>query len=144
MEKYELHYTVIQQLPLRVREILATVDFADFQRISQCLAHLDLTFNDKQTRAKQSDDSRAVNLEKRGAENGNYESKSRDCKSGQGYGRGSTSAKVNSSYIHICPSHSTGRINESNGSFPNMTIPPPSHFPYSGQFDSCGRSNLNL
>ena len=47
MEPYEMYYTIIQQMPIRVREALATVDFSDFDRISQALAQLDLTFVDK-------------------------------------------------------------------------------------------------
>ncbi|XP_015601599.1 uncharacterized protein LOC107270787 [Cephus cinctus] len=37
---YEIHYTIIQQLPVRVREILVTVDYADATIIVQALEQL--------------------------------------------------------------------------------------------------------
>lgn len=52
IEKYELHYTIIQQLPFRAREILSTVDFSDFEKISQSLSQLDNAFEDKQSNTK--------------------------------------------------------------------------------------------
>lgn len=47
MEDYEVHYTIISQMPIRVREAMATADFSDFNKISQALNQLDLTFSDK-------------------------------------------------------------------------------------------------
>lgn len=47
MKPYELHYTIAQQLPIRVREILSTVDYSDFGKVSNALSQLDLTFQDK-------------------------------------------------------------------------------------------------
>lgn len=47
LEAYELHYTVIQQMPIRVQELLATIDYSDFNKISQALNQLDLTYADK-------------------------------------------------------------------------------------------------
>ncbi|XP_024946815.1 uncharacterized protein LOC112495254 [Cephus cinctus] len=38
---YEMHYTIVQQLPMRVREILATVDYADTTILIQALEQLD-------------------------------------------------------------------------------------------------------
>lgn len=46
-QKYELYFTIIQQLPMRVREILATVDFNDYNEISQFLSQLDFAFQEK-------------------------------------------------------------------------------------------------
>ena len=47
IEAYEMHYTIIQQMPIRVGEAMATADFSDFDKISQALSHLDLTSTDK-------------------------------------------------------------------------------------------------
>lgn len=33
-ELYELHFTIIQQMPKRLRAVLATVDFNDYNKIS--------------------------------------------------------------------------------------------------------------
>ena len=57
MEPYEMHYTIIQRIPIRIHEVLSTIDFSDFDRISQALYQLDLTFSDK------------VNIQKRQASN---------------------------------------------------------------------------
>lgn len=46
-EPYELYFTIIQQMPMRVREILSTVDFNDYNKISQALSQLDSTFREK-------------------------------------------------------------------------------------------------
>lgn len=53
MEPYELHYTVIQQMPIRVREALATIDYNNFDRISQALSQLDLTYQEKTNHSRQ-------------------------------------------------------------------------------------------
>lgn len=47
MESFELHFTIIQQMPIRVREMMSTIDFNDFDKISQTLSQLDLTFGEK-------------------------------------------------------------------------------------------------
>lgn len=47
IDDFEIHYTIISQMPIRVREALVTVDFSDYNEISQALTQLDLTFNDK-------------------------------------------------------------------------------------------------
>lgn len=52
LENYELFYTIIQQLPTRVRELLSTIDFSDLSKITQVLSQLDLTFRDKQENSK--------------------------------------------------------------------------------------------
>lgn len=57
LEAYELHYTVIQQMPTRIRDALATVDFSNFDKISQALSQLDLTFQEKTNNRKQTVDS---------------------------------------------------------------------------------------
>lgn len=41
MDAYELHYSVVQQMPLRVREALVAVDYADGKNIIKTLAQLD-------------------------------------------------------------------------------------------------------
>lgn len=46
-ESYELHFTIIQQMPIKIREILSTIDFNSFDKITQALSQLDLTFQDK-------------------------------------------------------------------------------------------------
>lgn len=43
MEAYEINFIIIGQFPLRVRDILSTIDYADSERISKALARLDLS-----------------------------------------------------------------------------------------------------
>lgn len=47
METYDLHYTVIQRMPSRIRDALAVVDFNDFEKISQALSQFDLTYQER-------------------------------------------------------------------------------------------------
>lgn len=42
LSQYEINYAVVQQLPVRVRDILATVDFNDTKLVSRALSNLDL------------------------------------------------------------------------------------------------------
>lgn len=47
MEPYEVHFTIIQQLPVRVRELMAVVNFSDFDMISSILSQLDSIYADE-------------------------------------------------------------------------------------------------
>lgn len=47
MDPYELYYTIVQQMSLRVHETVATVDFSKFDKVSEALSQLDLIFSDK-------------------------------------------------------------------------------------------------
>lgn len=47
LEPYELHFTIIQQMPIRVREILSTIDFNNYKKILQTLSQLNMTFQEK-------------------------------------------------------------------------------------------------
>lgn len=43
LDEYEVNYYIINQLPQRVRDILAVIDYVDSERISQALGRLDST-----------------------------------------------------------------------------------------------------
>ena len=45
---YEINYSIIQQLPLRVREALTAIDYSDRNKLTQALAHLDLTHEERE------------------------------------------------------------------------------------------------
>lgn len=47
MEDYEIFYTIVSQMPIRVREAMVTVDFNSYNKVSQSLTQLDFTFHDK-------------------------------------------------------------------------------------------------
>lgn len=49
LSTYEVNYAIIQQMPFRIRDVLATVDFADTQVLSQTLANLDSTHEEKES-----------------------------------------------------------------------------------------------
>ena len=42
LESYEITYSIIQDLPLRVSEALTAIDYSDVIKVTQALAHLDL------------------------------------------------------------------------------------------------------
>lgn len=142
MDNYELHYIIIQQLPIRIREIMATVDFNDFNKISQCLSQLDLTFTDKQNPSKKLAQGSNDNNHSRGIENRNFISKSyeRGFASGSqsrssGEGRGNITARV--AGTHVSGDEPFERVtlptgtNCANGNqllpLPNVSLPPPSN-----------------
>lgn len=46
MDDYEINYTIIKQLPQRVRDALSTVDYLKSDVISQALARLDASYTE--------------------------------------------------------------------------------------------------
>lgn len=54
LEQFEINYTIIQQLPQRIRNILATVNMSDVKAIEQALSHLDVNWEEKSNNRQQS------------------------------------------------------------------------------------------
>ena len=54
MESYEVNFIIVQQMPIRVREALVTVDYSSMDKVLQALAQLDATFIDKNNIQKKS------------------------------------------------------------------------------------------
>ena len=50
----DINYLIIQQLPLRAREVLATIDYSETNKISQALARMDLAWKDQDHGSSQS------------------------------------------------------------------------------------------
>lgn len=46
LDDYEVHYTIIKQLPQRARDALAAVEYSDYEKISKALARLDASHNE--------------------------------------------------------------------------------------------------
>lgn len=163
MENYELHYTIIQQLPMRIREILSAVDFADFEKICQVLSQLDITFRDKQESSKRGPLFHGDRTEeKRGESRGNQSrgGEGRPMQGGsqqQSNNRGNFAAKVVTSNIGMSPgraesnSHYFTNFNaeEEKISLPNLSIPPPTWCNHGSQgaagedFDSVMKNNIS-
>lgn len=51
-EVYEINYSIIQQLPIRVREALTAIDYSEVNKVTQALAHLDLTHEERENSRK--------------------------------------------------------------------------------------------
>lgn len=162
LENYELHYTVIQQLPTRAREILSTVDFTDVDKITDVLSQLDVTFSDQKANFKRSIPQSADNKDKRNdyhhfGEGKSKEGGARDRGNFQyNSGKGNSSTNVagmrmmkeshnNSSYQSFrkspCNDRHHGR--ELACSLPDMSVPPPPYFGFGEEVSSIGFGNLN-
>lgn len=46
MDQYEINYSVVQQLPMRARDALVTIDYGDINIVARALAQLDLSFEE--------------------------------------------------------------------------------------------------
>lgn len=157
LESYELHYTIIQQLPLRVREILSTIDFADFQKISHTLSQLQNTHKEKQGNSHKSVPQHINQFDKKTSENKSSDFKVRESRFTQGRGpqnhgsRENNSSNVISSNIDAVP-YTEGNFQFSksnipharyNISLPDLSIPPPKYSWRQGQSNSISRCDLN-
>lgn len=49
MDRYDINYTIIKQLPVRVKDILATIDYKDTDKISQTLLRIDASQKERET-----------------------------------------------------------------------------------------------
>lgn len=138
LEAYEIHYTIVQQLPLRVREIMAAVDFADFNKISQTLTQLDLTFHDKTNSSKKLVQNNPNKLPTDIVENKNKKIQMRQIQTGRGNdlpmcncasGDGLAISPVSSletAIPHNSQLRSVGiRERGKEFSLPDMSVPPP-------------------
>ncbi|XP_046614681.1 uncharacterized protein LOC124302493 [Neodiprion virginianus] len=57
LDVFEVNYTIIQQLPNRIRDILATVNFSDTKQIEQTLSQLDSTYQERENEKRQNQNS---------------------------------------------------------------------------------------
>ncbi|KAK2577568.1 hypothetical protein KPH14_012858 [Odynerus spinipes] len=48
LDQYTINYRVVQQLPVRVREALVTIDFSNVSTVTTALAQLDLTYEERE------------------------------------------------------------------------------------------------
>lgn len=131
LDDYELYYTIIQQMPMRTRESLATVDYSNFDKISQALAHLDLSFQEKINNRKQnmpgSNNVSNSNSQNRG-------NKFRNQRGQAGEQRGNSQANVVSSHIHTnylidnqAQRNSYRHLSSPRVPLPDTSRPPPSN-----------------
>lgn len=79
MESYELHYTIIQLLPHRAKEILSNIDFNDFNKLSESLSQLDLTFGDNQNNFRKIMQQQLESNERKNTENKSSNAKGETC-----------------------------------------------------------------
>ena len=52
MESYEVNFSIVQQMPIRVREALVAIDFSDMNKGLQALSQLDATHAEKSLNQK--------------------------------------------------------------------------------------------
>lgn len=145
IEDYELHFTIIQQLPLRVREILSTADFGDIKKISNALSQLDLTFRDKQSNSSKFSSTQSDQFNRKSNENNQFDLKAKEMRFGQnrtpqGSGSKGQSTGVSSLNLGVSPCEEAGtHINDCHEehavSFPDFSIPPP--------YCSCNHRDVN-
>lgn len=143
-------------MPLRVREILSTVDFADFKKICNTLSQLETTFKEKQGNSYKIASQQSNQNERRSIENKANEYKGRDTRipSGRGqqnYGnRENNMPNVISSNITMVPL--SERIQNSAGfnfsdrynlSLSDLSIPPPCYFTNNNQLPTVNHRDLN-
>ena len=50
LDQYEINYSVVQQLPMRARDALVTIDYGDTNAVARALAQLDLSFEENRNR----------------------------------------------------------------------------------------------
>ena len=146
MDAYELHYIVIQQMPIRVREALVTVDFTDIKKIQQALSQLDLTIVEKTN-----NNNKKYNEERNKNRTDNFNSKN--------FVKG-RNLQTQSQKSHICncklmSGASLANINSTQSScgsimgsqviesiqLPNMSLPPPMMPDQASQLHSFGENN---
>lgn len=156
MEKYELHYTIIQQLPYRIRELMATIDYNDFNKILNALSQLDLTFSDKQSNTKINHGNRNdAPPVPRLQEDRGFKPKVRELQSspGEGCGHcncvgGGTQGVVSSAGLRTGVSRGGNLAHnwrERVGvNLPDMRIPPPSHSHFQVRSCQVKRNHLNF
>lgn len=122
MEAYELHYTIVQQMPIHIRETLATVDFGSFDNISQALSQLDLTYNEKMLSQKKN-----VNYLSGGDEQNN--TANRNISDNHHFKTKSRPVGVQSNSIHkVCCCQEGGNMSRISFSQPRQTAPMKSDF----------------
>lgn len=113
MDAYEVHYTIVQQMPIRVRENLATVDFENFEKISKALSQLDLTYGDK------------VNTQKKSFNHPNNDHESNDSGNKNNTGNKFYKAKTSNLMVHSNLMHQTCSCREGENfavnCFPSVT-----------------------
>ena len=50
LEQYEINYSVVQQLPMRARDALVTIDYGNTNAVARALAQLDASFEESKSR----------------------------------------------------------------------------------------------
>ncbi|XP_043480161.1 uncharacterized protein LOC122509901 [Leptopilina heterotoma] len=122
-EPYELHFMIIQQLPMRVREIVSTIDFKDYDKISQCLAQLDFAFQEKTSH---------YNVKSRNSVSNAYNENKNNDKRNQQQSQSSRPSLVTNSYIQANSFHAENpninghsRSSEPRVPLPDTSRPPP-------------------
>lgn len=156
MEEYEVYYTIISQMPIRVRESLATIDFSNFNSISQASTQLDITFNDKiNTQKKQtlSSTNNSQSNNTSSSNNNNNQNKSKiNMRKIQAQEQIDSVAKSNETNNFLCVSNSMidssrvlSSVRPTGIQLPNMSIPPPSANIQTQRFDRnhMGQNHLN-
>lgn len=137
---YEMHYHIIQQLPVKYRDLLATVNYSDKTSIAQALGNLDAA-NDFRTEenkrfSNSNTNNPVVNTRPSGQRNPNlqkprnpsahpprnttYPNQQTSGTQGQVAGVNATNVFPNQNLIY----HNTGMGN-GEWSLPNFTVPPP-------------------
>ncbi|XP_068989797.1 uncharacterized protein [Neodiprion pinetum] len=126
----EINFAIVQQLPRRIRDILATIDFSDTKSILQALANLDSSHDEKEN-----DRSSSYNLYHKSANNGNVagmrltERESNSENNRVIHSHHQQRSYRQSPYSKSYSTENHGRNNVSQPSFvlPNTKFPPPTY-----------------